>query len=116
MQKRIVLIFTFIPKKRYNFKGRFLLTNETLSTEKLKNCSGIWVISEAVAVSRSISCFFCSVVSLSLSIDMSPIVPIYKVYALLICDRQVMTDAGRSLDVSSLFSASHVLTYGCLLM
>ncbi len=36
----------------------------------VKNCSGIWVISEAVAVRRSISSFFCSAVSFPLSMDM----------------------------------------------
>lgn len=36
----------------------------------VKNCSGIWVISEAIAVRRSINSFFCSAVSLPLSMDM----------------------------------------------
>lgn len=38
--------------------------------ETIKNCDGIWVISEAVAVSRSISNFFCSEVNAPLSMVM----------------------------------------------
>lgn len=40
----------------------------------VKNCAGIWVISAAVAVSRSISSFFCSEVKAPLSIEMYGII------------------------------------------
>ncbi len=40
----------------------------------VKNCTGMWVISEAVAVNRSISSFFCSAVSLPLSMEMYGII------------------------------------------
>lgn len=40
----------------------------------VKNGSEILVISEAVAVNRSINCFFCSAVNLLLSIDIYGII------------------------------------------
>lgn len=82
----------------------------------VKNRSGIWVISEAVAVNRSISCFFSSVVSRPLSIDMYGIVPICKMYVLLAYGRQAMMGVGRNLDAPYLFSALYALTDDCLLM
>lgn len=46
----------------------------------VKDCSGIWVTSDAVAVSRSISCRFCSAGNRPLSMDMYGMIILFRHY------------------------------------
>lgn len=51
----------------------------------VKNCGGICVISEDVAVSRSMSCRFCSAVNRPLSMDMYGMIILFRHYVEMLC-------------------------------